>query len=508
MNQLISTWQSLDVRRRVVLVGAVALTFVGALEQMNVEAEVRGDAIFVLEDARDRVRLSLAREGLPRQGQAGYELLDELSGFSATADMFNAAYWRAKEGELARTILASPGVRAARVHIAVPTRRPFARDAAGPTASVTLTMAGGALTKEQAMAVRYLVALAVDRLDPAQVAVIDSRAGMVLAPGKDNQFASALAQASEREAKLKADIEELLAARVGRDRARVSVAVETHREAETVTERVIKPDTRVTIHSETSEVSDTSQGSAGNVTVASNLPEGDAAASNSNERTRSETRERVNYDYSEVRRETVRQAGAIRRISVAVLVDGIVTTDASGTEVWQARPEEELADLRNLVIAAIGFDESRGDIVIVDSMAFQADATPGALVEVSPLTRFVERNAMTMIQLAVLAAVAVILSFTVIRPLINRSARAGTGGLALAGPGGSGEVSIDDEVAGLLAANDGGGGFDGDLSFDMATIETPPHEMLRSVALEKPEETADMLRQWLVDAPADEGVAA
>jgi len=57
--------------------------------------------------------MTLAAEGLPAAGAAGYELLDQLSGFGTTAQMFDAAYWRAKEGELARTILSIPEVRAA-----------------------------------------------------------------------------------------------------------------------------------------------------------------------------------------------------------------------------------------------------------------------------------------------------------------------------------------------------------------------------------------------------------
>ncbi|MCH8168517.1 MAG: DEAD/DEAH box helicase, partial [Proteobacteria bacterium] len=237
MEQMLETWQRLDPRRRIILVGAAVLTLVavlslaqvatrpgmallysgldpaaageviGALEAMNVESEVRGNAVYVAEDERDRVRLALARDGLPRQGQAGYELLDQLSGFSTTTDMFNAAYWRAKEGELARTILATAGVRAVRVHIATPSRRPFARDAAGASASVTVTMAGGVLTQAQATAIRYLVALAVAELRPTRVAVIDSRAGMILAPGADTPMASAAGEAAEREVRLKAEIE-------------------------------------------------------------------------------------------------------------------------------------------------------------------------------------------------------------------------------------------------------------------------------------------------------------
>lgn len=540
MSQLIATWQGLDTRRRFVLLGALGLTLlavlslaqiatrpgkallysgldpaaagevVGALEQMNIEAEIRGDAIYVTEDARDRVRLALASEGLPRQGQAGYELLDQISGFSATSDMFNAAYWRAKEGELARTLLASPGVRAARVHIAMPTRRPFARSDAQPTASVTVTMAGGALSPQQAMAMRYMTALAVEGLEPDQVAVIDSRAGMVLAPGTGNAMVDANAEAAEREARLKNEIEQLLAARVGRDRARVSVTVETDREAETVSERIIQPESRVTIHSNTEEISDSSEGAAGAVTVASNLPTGDGANDPDRSATRSESREQVNYDYSEVRRETVRQAGAIRRVSVAVLVDGIVTIDANGNSVWSERPQEELDDLRDLVIAAVGYDEGRGDVVTVDSMAFQPDATPGANIEISPIMRFLERNALTFIQLTVLSIVALILGLTVVRPLLQRKPDTPS---VFGTPGAIGTdihgnpIPLQAGVSGLEAGAVAGA-LTSDVADDAAEEQgAPVDEQLRSAIAERPQQTVEMLKMWL-EEPATESEAA
>ena len=547
MSQLIETWNALDLRRRVILFGAVALTFlavfslaqiatrpgmallysgldpaaagevVGALEQMNVQAEIRGDAIFVPEDARDRVRLALAGQGLPRQGQAGYELLDGLSGFSATTDMFNAAYWRAKEGELARTILAAPGVRAARVHIAVPTRRPFARETAPTTASVTVTMASGALTNDQAMAIRYMTALAVAGLDPNQVGVIDSRVGVVLAPGTDNQFANAASEANEREAKLKAEIEELLAARVGRDRARVTVTVETDREAEKVTERIIKPESRVTISSETSEVSEKSKGSSGSVTVASNLPAGDANANNNNESERTESRERVNNDFATTTIERVRQPGAIRKISVAVLVDGIVTAGPDGQPVWTARTTEELEALRQLVIAAIGFDEKRGDIVTVNSLAFQPDATPGELVEVGPFQRFLERNAMTLIQLGFLAIVALVLAMTVIRPLL-RARRAddqlppGLESLGEAGADGAvpalGAASTTTEGSEGIGELGAPGEFPDMPDLQINPVDVLPSEALRQAVAERPEESIAMLREWLETVEDPEELAA
>lgn len=476
---------------------ATAGEVIGALEQMNVTSEVRGDAIYVVEDARDRVRLSLAREGLPRQGQAGYELLDEISGFSATSDMFDAAFWRAKEGELARTILAAPGVRAARVHIAVPSRRPFARTNAEVTASVTVTMSGGALSQAQAKSIRYLVALAVSGLEPEQVAVIDSRQGIVLAPGTNGSIQDADTAAVEREAKLKADIEQLIAARVGRDRARVSVTVETDREAETVVENIIQPESRVTVHSDSEEISDTSTGQNGAVTVASNLPDGDAANGGKRESARSETRERVNYDYSEVRRERIRQAGAIRRVSVAVLVDGMVTEDASGTPQWQPRPEEELAALRDLVKAAIGFDEDRGDIVTVDSMAFQPDATPGELVELSPISRFLERNAITLIQIGALALVSLVLALTVVRPLLMRRPEDAEDLMAL--PGEDADTLEPGAAANVAALPDGSTQNALPGPEDAEEMAPPTPERLRLAVAENRDQSLATLRYWLGD---------
>ena len=106
---------------------AAAGEVITALEQRGIAYSVQGDAIYVDGSKRDQSRMALAQEGLPKGGGAGYELLDDLNGFGTTAQMFDAAYWRAKEGELARTILVIPQVRAARVHLANQQSRPFAR---------------------------------------------------------------------------------------------------------------------------------------------------------------------------------------------------------------------------------------------------------------------------------------------------------------------------------------------------------------------------------------------
>ena len=119
---------------------AAAGEVVAALEAEGVAFEVADNRILVDTSQRDRVRMQLAARDLPSNGSAGYEILDGLSGFGTTSQMFDAAYWRAKEGEIARTISASPLVRAARVHISNPSSNPFQRDLK-PTASVSITSA-------------------------------------------------------------------------------------------------------------------------------------------------------------------------------------------------------------------------------------------------------------------------------------------------------------------------------------------------------------------------------
>ena len=141
MQNLISIWKALDAKRRAIVAGATVAVFVAilaiaqfagkpgmallyaglqgaaagdvvaALEQEGVAFEVRGDSIYVDSTRRDSLRMVLAAQGLPANSGTGYELLDGLSGFGTTSQMFDAAYWRAKEGELARTILANPQIR-------------------------------------------------------------------------------------------------------------------------------------------------------------------------------------------------------------------------------------------------------------------------------------------------------------------------------------------------------------------------------------------------------------
>ncbi len=544
-----SVWSSLDIRRRVIVVGATLAMFaavlgvsklatqpsmallysglepgaagevVAALDQRGVAYDVRQGAIYVDGAQRDALRMTLASEGLPANGGQGYELLDSLTGFGTTSQMFDAAYWRAKEGELARTITAGPHVKSARVHISNPSSTPFQRGLK-PTASVTVTTATGALTAPQAKALRFLVASAVAGLAPEDVSIIDGRGGLVL-PGDDMP---GLTGGDDRAEEMRRNIERLLEARVGPGRAVVEVSVETVTEREAIVERRFDPENRVAISSETEERSTSSSGSQGGaVTVASNLPDGDAAGGDSQSRSEnSESRERVNYEVAETTREVLRTPGAIRRLSVAVLVDGMRSVDPdTNTESWQPRPEEEMAALRELVASAVGFDAERGDTITLKSMQFEPVEMAGTS-EPPPWYSGLAVNPMSLIQLGVLALVALVLGLFVVRPILSKRPMRAPVALAPPGPTPAGAVAAASEAPMLMrdvGANPGAAltgeidEADGPLpqmalvsgadAEPQASLPAPdeaaedPVERLRRLIEDRREETVEILRSWM-----------
>jgi flagellar M-ring protein FliF len=478
---------------------------VRALEQRGVAFEVRGGAIFVDSKERDQLRLTLASEGLPANSSKGYELLDTLSGFGTTSQMFDAAYWRAKEGELARTIVSSPNVSFARVHIASTGSNPFQRGVT-PTASVQITPNGGEIAPGHAKAIRYLVASAVAGLNAEDVAVIDAN-GVLLGNIDDVPDASDDDKANA----MKARVERLLEARVGFGNAFVEVSVETDNQAEEIREKRFDPESRVAISTETEERTSTSNESGGgDVTVASNLPDQEGGGGDSANSQDSETRERVNYEVSETERSVVRTPGAIKRMTVAVLVNDVSSIDDAGQVSSTPRSEEELEALRELVASAVGFNEERGDVITIKSMPLQSIPAAGTEAQVSLMDRL-QLDVMSLVQMAVLAATALVLALFVIRPLLARAPQeqgvpllangAATGSTddelqvadgEVVEPMGLNSISLDDDIDGLpdLPGLPAFGG--GDAGAD-------PVQRLRDMIGERQEESVQILRSWLED---------
>ncbi|MGH1369720.1 MAG: flagellar basal-body MS-ring/collar protein FliF [Maritimibacter sp.] len=542
MEQITSVWNALDTRRKTIVLGATILVFiailtlsrmaaqpsmsllysglepgtsgdiVAALEQENVTYEIQGSSIYVESPRRDELRMTLAAEGLPNNSSKGYELLDGLSGFGTTSQMFDAAYWRAKEGELGRTIMSSPGIKSARVHIATPSPQGL-RQRENPTASVTVSTSDSNMTSAHAKALKYLVASAVPGLSPEDVSVIDTRSGLVLAADASEMSPES---GTDRAKDLKRSIEHLLEARVGYGNAVVELSIDTAKESETILERRFDPEGRVAISTETEETTNAATDSrTSGVTVASNLPDGDGAGGDgSSSSNNSETRERINYEVSETTREILRAPGSIRKMSVAVLVDGIRTVDENGETTWSPRSQEELDGLRELVASAAGLDEERGDTLTIKTMEFEpllplgTEAAPGLLARLNI-------DLMSLIQLVVLALVTLVLGLFVVRPILSTQQIEAE---ALPAP----EPDIDNSVPGLpsltgeIDEGDFAGGpemavvsdfdFGGDSGLPAlgGSSSADPVDRLRSLIEERQAETVEILRGWMEDDEAED----
>jgi len=389
------------------------------LEKRGTSYEIRGDAIFVAQDQRDAVRFALARDGLPRQSVKGYELLDDVNGFSVTSEMYNAAYWRAKEGELTRTILSIPGVKEARVHIGASLRSGFARTEPAQTASVTLATAYD-LTGNQAEAIQYLVALAVSGLKPDEVAVIDIKKGILAGPGTNNAEQPA-AQAGTQEGALEDKILRLLEARVGTGNARVSVSVDVSHERQKTSAVMYDPDSRVVRNRTTGDTSEQSGGSTNAVTAASNLPQpvGASGGGSTNSTTRNSS-ETVSYEINETRTETERLPGEVQRISIAVLLNQAVLGIDPAAADAQEKTEQMVNDMRQLVTSAAGLDTSRGDNLTVELMPFQTPAAEEMVAAPSLVSKLMERYMWSGIKILVLGLVVIVLALGVVRPLLKQ----------------------------------------------------------------------------------------
>jgi flagellar M-ring protein FliF len=199
------------------------------LDAQNIKYELRdeGRTILVQKSEVPRLRLDLASKGVPTSGVVGYEIFDKSDTFSATSFVQNINQLRALEGELARSIKTIGNVQAARVHLVLPERRIFERDKQPPRASIVLKTRGE-LSAGQIVAIRRLVASAVEGLKSENVSIVDEQ-GRLLADGTSGADGLSVMFDEKQlnfEKRLREQVESIVASVVGLGRARVQVAAE------------------------------------------------------------------------------------------------------------------------------------------------------------------------------------------------------------------------------------------------------------------------------------------
>jgi flagellar M-ring protein FliF len=347
---------------------------------------------------------------------------------------------RALEGELARTIRGIQGVRQVRVHLVLPRREAFSRDRAEAQASIALTMAGSArMDREGVQSVLHMVAAAVPGLSARNISIVDSR-GEVLARGGQAVGGAATAATHEElrlahEMRISRSVEELLERSLGPGRVSVRANVEMDFDRVETREERFDPENQVP--RSTQSVNESNRSSEpGNVSVQNNLPgaEGQGGGGGSQESRQEET---TNFEIGRSTRNTLREHPVVRRVSIAVIVDGVTEPVEGGAPRMRERNAEELARIAALVRSAVGFNEQRGDQVRVDSIPFfnpPAETAPAGLFGLDVSQTLVAR----LMETAILALVALLAIFLVARPVANRLAMAiAPPALVAAGPDGA-----------------------------------------------------------------------
>lgn len=410
LKQLADFWASLPTPKRIALVTVMTLVLVGVMAisvlssretyatlyselatedassiveklktaQVPYRIEAGGTAIQVPEERIPGLRLELASAGLPHGGSVGFEIFDR-SKIGATEFEQQVNLRRALEGELARSVMSIDGVKSARVHLVLPERRLFAAREESASASVVVKLQNShSFGRKEVAAVVHLVAAAVPTLSKDRVSVVSTEGVTLHRPTSDTQGGGDLADLNAEQARvmagqLETEAQSQLERVLGPGNADVRVNLWLDNAAREKTEELYEP-TKTALRSEHKVEEGVANGDAGVAGVPgakTNLPdaagEGPVAeekpAAGGGGAVRSQTR---NWEVQKVVQKTTTPAGDIRRLSVAVLLNGRYSKKGA----FAAIPPEEVKALEETVKRAVGFNQERGDTVTVQATQF------------------------------------------------------------------------------------------------------------------------------------------
>jgi flagellar M-ring protein FliF len=482
------------------------------LEQADIPYELRGEggSIYV---ARSRVldaRMMLSAEGLPSRGSIGYEIFDEPDALGQTQFQQNINRLRALEGELARTIASLDGIASARVHLVLPERQLFAREAEQPSASIVLQLRRDELTAQQVRAIRNLVASATPGLTANRVTILDE-AGRLLAaatqPGEEGAASEGIdARQAAMEERIRRTVTDIVEGVVGQGNARVQVSAEMDFNRVSETSERFDPEGRVVRSTSTTEETSTEGSSSSGATADANVPDGGAAAAGGNaENGSSSSQETVNYEISRTTRTEVSEGGRIRRLSVAVAVDGVMAPGEgeNAQPTYQPRSAEEMQRLTALVRSAVGFNQERGDIVEVVNTQFARTRAPSAAEAPGMFAFLGDLDVMRIIEIVAALIASLAFVFFVLRPLI--------GGLVRGGANAAGGATTPALTGASPAALGGGGAAaalpppdpidDGiDIAQIQGRVRASSVKKVAEVVNQHPDESVQIIRGWLNNA--------
>ncbi|PJB69584.1 MAG: flagellar M-ring protein FliF [Alphaproteobacteria bacterium CG_4_9_14_3_um_filter_47_13] len=420
----------------------------GKLGEAGIRFDISPDGKRIMVPSEDvgAARMLLAKEGLPNGGSMGYELFDQQSGFGTTNFVQNINQVRALEGELARTIGSLEGVRSSRVHLVLPQRELFSRESRPASASVFLSLRPGSrLETQQILSIQSLIASAVPQLQADTVSVIDSHGNLLARGGEDNaSMMTVKAEEMRRnyEQHLTRSVEDIVGRIVGFGRVRANITADLNFDRISTNEELFDPETAVLRSTQTVEENNVERDPpAGDVSVQNNLPgiAGELLVDAKPAIESNRIEETANYEISKTIRSMVREVGEVKKLSVAVLIDGNYTMAEDGTKTYNARTQEELNQIAALVKSAIGYDESRGDILEVVNMQFADIDAEDIMAEEKLLFGFERSDLLDAVEIITVAIMIILVILLVLQPMVGRL-------LATEGP------QLEDEMEARLLA--------------------------------------------------------
>ena len=391
-----------------------------------------GSGVQVPAELVDKARMEIATKGTPQSGRMGFELFDKPNWVGSEFDE-KVNYQRAMEGELEHTISTPSAVRSARVHLVLPKDSMFASEKEAAKASVVLKLKRAAIPAEQVESIRNLVAGAVENLSPEQVTLVDADGRADLRAPSGPGFAGDRNAERAMEDKLVAMLEPL----AGHENVRATVNIAYDMSTKEKTDEVVDPAQAVALSTQKhDEISGTTQRPGGVPGTSSNTP-GPAAAGSVQATLQvypgSSAGPQSSHEESStfaVTRRTVHEetgAGTIRRVSAAVLINDRELHEGEGrTEhtVWKARSADEMKRLEQLARAAVGFDDKRGDEVVLQNVGFTANQPEPEVVgmqQAMDQAGTLLRSQPGMLRATIGGLVVALLIMTVVRPVVKQS---------------------------------------------------------------------------------------
>ncbi|MDF2966014.1 MAG: fliF [Rickettsiaceae bacterium] len=335
-------------------------------------------------------------------------------------------YLRALEGELSRTISSIENIDKARVHLVVPKKELFSRERQEPRASIVIKMRGqDKLSKHEVSAIAHIIATAVPELDVKHISIVDTKGRPLKLGNKDETDVGEIATQGHEykvayENRLKNIIEDLIEQSAGVGKVKAYVTAEMNFDRIVTNSEIYDPEGSVVRSVQSTQERENNSQNEGNVdiSVANNLPDAKAEGAAKNSTNIEKIDETTNYEISKTVKNFISETGTVKRLSIAVLVDGNYKTDQATKEVsYIPRTKEEIEKYTNLVKSAVGFKSDR-DNIEVSNMQFISDLDS---LKPEESMDWLKEELPNMIQTLVVAVVAVLVLILIVKPLANKA---------------------------------------------------------------------------------------